>query len=58
MDNYIFLARDQLKEALKEYLEIHVEFLKSRSYYDTDTITTKIYFDGELLKEIETYPEL
>ena len=58
MDNYILFSRGQLKEELREGLEVRVEFLKSRVYYDSDTITTYVYFDGELLSKTETYPSL
>jgi hypothetical protein len=58
LDNYILFNREELKEALREGLQVTVEFRKSRSYSDSDVISTKIYFDEEFLNEFETYPSL
>lgn len=48
----------KLCEALREYLEVRVEFHKSQIYYDFDTITTYVYFDGELVSKTETITSL
>jgi hypothetical protein len=48
----------KLAEMLAQYLEVRVEFHKSQAYYDFDTITTYVYFDGELVSKTETMTSL
>lgn len=51
-ENFDF--KEKLREALKEHLSVTVEFHKAVAYFDSDTITVKVLFDGEVINETES----
>jgi hypothetical protein len=60
MNKYIIDDSDKfaeaLKKALKEHVTISVDVHKAHAYFDSDTITIKVMFDGKVIIEHTAYP--
>lgn len=51
-------VRYLVKDYIEKNLKVVVEFNKAKAYWETNTITTKVYLEGDLVSEEQTYPDI
>lgn len=51
-------VQDMIEDYIKANLRVEVTLRKAEMYYDTTTLTTRVYLGNDLISDTDSYPTL